>query len=402
MLEPGRYATSIEHVAVAREALTKALALKFDDSELSAHLTAVKQDIDSMTKRQFMGNWTVAVLFGVFSAFVMTGAPWTGLLLFVLDILYIAGSYIPAYIVNRQLVKEKHFNEFGWSARMTEGMRQSSSFGEQMFGLAIMVGSSFIALPVFAVYNLYRYHGDEIRGWLTSSKNKEKFTTMMGKLQSATSQTVATTSNVLGNLTSPRKEQRESDAQQPTEASEPEVGPTPKAVEAQVIEPTHRVEDGVAEHKRPLVSVEPATATNQSAGPQRADQTASRPLLQRADISSGKSVLVNLAKKKLILVASGVIAAVALLILGVQHFRGSSQPSPAETTTISKSSVPAAQSPAPVDAKKQAELALANARKCLSAGDVSCARAIVDRMLVDDPRNGDARQFLDQVTQAES
>lgn len=185
-LEPGMYATSLAQVQVAQEAVGKALSLGVDDPELVANVNSIRADIDSMTKRKFVGNWKAAALvsfFGIFYLFQSRAL--SGILILAVVILYAASTYIPMYMINRQLVLGKEFNEFGWLTRV-------NSFGQNtgpvwigavisLFVICLII----VTFPFVTLYNLYRYQGDTIRAWLTSSKNKDRFSELMARAQSA-------------------------------------------------------------------------------------------------------------------------------------------------------------------------------------------------------------------------
>lgn len=186
LLEPGTYATSLYQVQVAQEAVGKAQSLGVDDPELVANVNLLRADIDSMTKRKFIGNWKAAALVAIVGIFTLSQSKVVpGILMLAVVILYVASTYIPMYMINRQLVLGKEFNEFGWLLRV-------SSLGKHTEQGWITTALSFfvicliiITFPLVTLYNLYRYQGDTIRTWLTSSKNKDRFSELMARAQSA-------------------------------------------------------------------------------------------------------------------------------------------------------------------------------------------------------------------------
>jgi predicted Zn-dependent protease len=209
LLESGAYATEIEQVTVAQQALAKALALNFDDAELTAQLTSVKKDIDSMTKRRFVGSWFVPAVFVVSGLFPLVNGSLLGLINVFLGSLYAISLYIPQYIVNRQLVREKSFNDFEFIGKISDFFLRGTENGVvNLIAWAIQMMVIILLVPFLTVYNLYRYQGDTIRGWLTSAENKQKITTMMNRLQGAANGTVAAATDVLSNLKFPERADR--------------------------------------------------------------------------------------------------------------------------------------------------------------------------------------------------
>lgn len=189
---PGRYATSIDHVTLAQDALTNALSLKFNDAALTEELTQLKKDVDGNTKRKFMGNWFVGGAVALLAYFMGK----EGIFLFCAAILYLGVSFVPWYVINSRLANGHHFDDFGWiSQTFNKGDNNLVMMG---IGIFLMI----FALPVFAVYNLYRYHGDAIRRFATSSQNKDRASALMAKLQGVAKQTAGAASGAISNLAS--------------------------------------------------------------------------------------------------------------------------------------------------------------------------------------------------------
>ena len=208
LLEPGYYATSLEQVQVAQEAVAKALSFEVDEPELTAHLAFVKRDIDRMTEREFVGHWGAGGILAGIGVWSVFEGNFGGIVFALIAALYLAGSFVPRYIKNRQLVQGKSFDEFGWISRTFfpvggGGVGYNSDWPTIIFaGIRLFAGLflTVAAICFFAFYNLYRYHGDAIRRYLTSSQNKERLSAMMTKLQAATKQTAGAASGTLANL----------------------------------------------------------------------------------------------------------------------------------------------------------------------------------------------------------
>ena len=207
LLEPGYYATDLAQVALAQEALNKALSLRFDDSELSNHLEKVKQDIDRMTEKSYVGNQRLPWIFGAVSLITLYNGGWAfGIFYLLLVALYVGGSFVPEYVINKQLVNGKNFDEFGWVSRnFFEG---GSDYNDSFTIFKVLIGYCLlgVAFPVFAIYNIFRYHGSEIRQWFTSTENKERFSTLLHELQTQTAHSVELASNAVDKIESKAKE----------------------------------------------------------------------------------------------------------------------------------------------------------------------------------------------------
>ena len=192
LVEPGIYATNLDHVVVAREALNKALALKFDDHELTADLTELKAHIEGMTKLTFVGDWWKALIVGGLGYLMLKESYF----LLASAVLYVAVSFVPEYVRYHQLVKGNNFDEFGWISRTFN--RGDNNLVMLGIGFFVMV----FAVPFFAIYNLYRYHGERIRRWFTSAQNKEKMSTLVAQMNTATRQTVQAAGGALQDIKS--------------------------------------------------------------------------------------------------------------------------------------------------------------------------------------------------------
>lgn len=202
LLEPGKYATSLEQVQIAQGLVAKALSLDVDDAELTAHLTSLNREIGKMLKRRFMCNWLVVGVFGVVGLISLSAGGLGGLISTGLAALYAASTYIPQYIINQQLVQGKSFNDFGWISRLTEPFRDADNLVVIVIVFSSVLLLSTLSLPFYAFYNLYRYQRDTIHAWLNSSENKERLSALISKSQAATKQTADAVSSALNNLAS--------------------------------------------------------------------------------------------------------------------------------------------------------------------------------------------------------
>ena len=138
-LPSGYYATTREHVVHAQRLLAKAETLKFDDQELSSHIRAVRQDIDSMMERKFQGSVAVPIVGGlIWSLFYGIG------ILFAIG--YFVASRPPRYAINKYVLK----GGLGTadSAAFAEGVK-SGLFASALYGLF---------LPIMVVVNFIRYY----------------------------------------------------------------------------------------------------------------------------------------------------------------------------------------------------------------------------------------------------
>lgn len=444
VLEPGEYATTSEQIVVAQQALNKALALKFDDADLTAQLTEVKRDIDGMTKRRFVGNKLVPAAFALVG--LLSGGQ--GYLMVAVALLYAISTYIPQYIVNRQLVLGKEFNEFVFLGRIASMAEADGGAAARLIGVAVMAVVAFTALPFIAAFNLYRYQGDTIRGWLTSADNKRKLTDMMSRLQTATAGAVNATAGALANLKLPGTGDhngapttvvsRPTDTDEATErptvtartldsastsasgATGPVVAPSANAA-ARMAEDERAYEDDnsaattrSAETRKPTTSPSPVASTlgeaKQQGGEPRVTREQSpavpteRASSERASthdavsgalnavgdavLQHGPPLVMSLVRKKLMAIGFGIAAiaiAVILVALFIWNMGRDATPDDASTAT-----------PA-IASKTEIQSDLAIARKCLAAQDTVCAKASVDRVIAVEPGNTDAREMLAQI-----
>lgn len=226
LLAPGYYATSLDHVTAAQQALMKALSLNFADAEVAAALNSVKQDIDRMTKRKFVGNWMAAAIAGVIGLLMIGDKTMLthSVYLLVGSGLYIGSSFIPQYIINQHLVRGKRFSDFEWLARLSDWAKQFDNLLIKGILLAFVFAVGALAVPLFGLYNLYRYHGDDIRLWLTSSRNKEKVSGLMAKLQATTRATTQAASGALGGIKAKVQELRRAEPRSTDADSAPRAG----------------------------------------------------------------------------------------------------------------------------------------------------------------------------------
>jgi tetratricopeptide (TPR) repeat protein len=133
-VEPGFYPTKYEHIEAAREHLSKARALKFDDADLARELGEVETRIASMTQKKFIGNWIPPVLWALMGLFVMKSSPGGGFFFILLPALYIASCFTPQYKINDRVIQGKNVN-----AGLT---------GAWLLGILIM--------PFVTIYNFIR------------------------------------------------------------------------------------------------------------------------------------------------------------------------------------------------------------------------------------------------------
>lgn len=195
LLEPGVYATSLEQIQIAQESIDKAIALQVDDAQLSEYIHKIKKDINSMTKRRFMGNWKVAAFVGGYSL-IGSGHDKGALIFLVLAVLYLFSTYIPQYVVNQQLVKGNKFQEFSLLGQIYSF---AGKFNNWIVNI-VAVGFGFIimtlTLPFLTLYNLYRYQQDTIRRYLTSTNYKERLKSVMGSIQQVTRKAADVTNKI--------------------------------------------------------------------------------------------------------------------------------------------------------------------------------------------------------------
>ena len=385
---PGYFATSIDHVVLAQEALTKALSLKFDDSALTQELTQLKEDVDSNTKRTFMGNWFVGGIVGAIGA--LMGAQ--GWFLLASAALYIAVSFVPLYVINNQLAKGNTFDEFGWISRTFHK-------GD---GNLVMMGIGFLlmifAVPVFAVYNLYRYHGDAIRRFLTSSQNKDRMSAMMAKLQGVAKQTAGAASGALSNLSS-----RDKGADDSTPLADPAAASsTPEPNQSNPTStptPTPTPTPTASDAKRAASPVGPAADKPPSPIPPAGDLRSAMDALKSRVPAELKDVALREGKRhirtfiisKLVMLGVVGVIAVAGVVLVIRQFSSQPPSTDADRATAPSPSPSVTKVNPPTNpANDTASLLLAKlsaAEQCFERGDLACATAAADEALRLDPRN---------------
>jgi tetratricopeptide (TPR) repeat protein len=176
-------ATDSNQVTLALSALKKALSLSFEDPEFTADLKKLEQDIDSMTRKIFVGNKGLPLLIGAFALLAsFNGGGTIAIFYLLIVVLYVGGSFIPQYAINRQLISGNKFDEFGWISRyfFEDDIDYKNLFTEinfknifTVYKLCIGCSLILVAFPVFAIYNIYRYHSSQIHQWLTSPQNKD-------------------------------------------------------------------------------------------------------------------------------------------------------------------------------------------------------------------------------------
>ncbi len=94
----GCYATEKEQVRDAQRRVARALQMKFDDSELAAHIAKQRAEIDRMMQRRFFGSIAGPIVGGViYSAFFGLGI--------LLVIAYFFAARPPQFAINRERLK---------------------------------------------------------------------------------------------------------------------------------------------------------------------------------------------------------------------------------------------------------------------------------------------------------
>jgi tetratricopeptide (TPR) repeat protein len=197
-LEAGQYATDFEQVQFAQEMVGKAMALKFDDPKMLEELQAIKTDIDSNLKRKFVGNWLLPLALGGISLFNLREA---GPFFLIVSTAYVAADFVPQYIINRQLVQDKDFSEFGWIHDRFFSDRES--FVQMGIGFVLM----FFTFIFYAFYNLYRYQGDTIRRLVKRAAGSDTLASMVAKVQKGSQQIRDSAVSQVGAVVSHAKEQ---------------------------------------------------------------------------------------------------------------------------------------------------------------------------------------------------
>jgi tetratricopeptide (TPR) repeat protein len=151
------FATQKSHVEEAENYIKKAESLNFDDSELTAHIRSVKDNIQTNYNRKFHGNKLVlgaAGLFGILGLFMAADQGAEGLVMaaaFIgMAVLYYFSCLVPQYILNRRVISGKGGTGSGdFLAHMGSG--EGGCFG-LIIGTVIVV--SF--LPFIIIYNFIK------------------------------------------------------------------------------------------------------------------------------------------------------------------------------------------------------------------------------------------------------
>lgn len=133
--------TSIQQIRHAREQLTRALSLKFNDAQLRSNLEAALKDVDKMEQRKFVGSWFLVVIWGLF--YIVPG------------IVFWAAFRRPRYLMNKDyLAHLRTGKHIGAGARMGGAMGKVYDFCDQIspqwgwvLGLVIFVMLS----PIFVL-----------------------------------------------------------------------------------------------------------------------------------------------------------------------------------------------------------------------------------------------------------
>jgi hypothetical protein len=133
--------SSIQQIRNAREQLTSALALKFNDPQLRSNLEAALKDVNKMEQRKFVGSWFLVIVWGLF--YIIPGvAVW-------------AAFRRPRYLMNRDYLDHLRTGKhIGAGARIGGAMGKVYDFCDKIspewgwiFGLAIFVMLS----PIFVL-----------------------------------------------------------------------------------------------------------------------------------------------------------------------------------------------------------------------------------------------------------
>lgn len=133
--------SSIQQTREAREHLTKALALKFNDSQLRSNLEAALKDVNKMEQRKFVGSWFLVIVWGLF--YIIPGiAVW-------------AAFRRPRYLINRDYLDHLRTGKhIGAGARIGGAMGKVYDFCDEIspawgwiLGLVIFIMLS----PIFVL-----------------------------------------------------------------------------------------------------------------------------------------------------------------------------------------------------------------------------------------------------------
>jgi hypothetical protein len=133
--------TSIQQIRHAREQLTRALSLKFNDTQLRSKLEAALRDVNKMEQRKFVGSWFLVVVWGLF--YIVPG------------VVFWAAFRRHRYLMNRDYIDHLRTGKhIGAGARIGGAMGKVYDFCDKIspdwgwiFGLAIFV----ILSPIFVL-----------------------------------------------------------------------------------------------------------------------------------------------------------------------------------------------------------------------------------------------------------
>ncbi len=133
--------SSIQQISKAKEQLTRALALKFNDTQLRSNLEAALKDVNNMEQRKFVGSWFLVVIWGLF--YIIPG------------VVVWAAFRRPRYLINRDYLDHVRTGKhIGAGARIGGAMGKVYDFCDKIspewgwiFGLAIFVMLS----PIFVL-----------------------------------------------------------------------------------------------------------------------------------------------------------------------------------------------------------------------------------------------------------
>lgn len=165
VLPPGFYATDISHIENAERVLDEVRDSVGGSPELTAFVKEIEEDIAYCRKRKFSGNWGVPLFVGALCLFGLNQpssdrGPALWMLFF--SFLYVISTFVPVYIINRYDLEGKDFNDFGWIA---DKFFDHPHIAMKIGGFFVM----FLLMPVYAIANMYRYWGDEIKSRIGAS-----------------------------------------------------------------------------------------------------------------------------------------------------------------------------------------------------------------------------------------
>ena len=138
------FCTSLQQVQDAREKLSRALGLNFNEPQLRAELEKSLRMVNSMEKRVFTGNWFMVVILGLF--YVVPGLLWW----------YV--NRRPQYLINRDYVAFKNTGRDESAGTKMGGMmgkiyafcEESGEWG-WLFGLFFMFTIGVALSPIFMI-----------------------------------------------------------------------------------------------------------------------------------------------------------------------------------------------------------------------------------------------------------